>query len=414
MDLFEFRPYKVENYRIFCDYFKFFCRYDIRMNFTLEQYFTRSIPRTFETMLKPTINLIRVLILLGYLFAMLFFPDNRFLFQYRNFERKFNVQSSWLVIILAIIVLLFLDSVWYISIRHVLAYNFPFINVMDRLRRIQNHLISKRYRRSLINYYLKAGYSSGMIYRILMLIVMLATLTLYSPMLITSRFDECLFNTLIYILGLWHSSVYLGVMFVAMFHFTFTIKLLRIRFYLHVLMMKQFTEIDPNDQLKWYRLLREYNAIYFNILQLNHNSRLYFFLTEMLSKACIVFATIFYSKQFIINIYSLVIIITAMILFCLNNLLFFDLAYFPTHNHLYYCILTKWASRQQFSNKNFNRNLFVLFKSNTLIQRIQENRIGFTCGSMFLVTRFRSFDSFILNFVFILLFYKKLLLNFQY
>uniref|UniRef100_A0A6P6YB92 Uncharacterized protein LOC113796544 n=1 Tax=Dermatophagoides pteronyssinus TaxID=6956 RepID=A0A6P6YB92_DERPT len=115
---------------------------------------------------------------------------------------------------------------------------------------------------------------------------------------------------------------------------------------------------------------------------------------------------------------SLNFIIGVLSTFLSSNGLYLLLARLPYYNQnvckklLNLIANSQQRQRRKYSLFNCNRLFYLkqMIKSNLFVQKISTNQFGFTCGQIFFITRYKYLELFLMNFVLVLLFYKKIYL----
>uniref|UniRef100_A0A6P6YBI2 Uncharacterized protein LOC113796542 n=1 Tax=Dermatophagoides pteronyssinus TaxID=6956 RepID=A0A6P6YBI2_DERPT len=109
-------------------------------------------------------------------------------------------------------------------------------------------------------------------------------------------------------------------------------------------------------------------------------------------------------------------------LFIYTNGLYSRAAQLPYYNRRGCLSIMNWLARlqyqqqQQQQNNNNNRpkrpiSIRNQICSNLFGQIMSENHLGFSCGQIFPISKYKYVEIFIMNFVLILLFYKKICLT---
>ncbi|KAH7643922.1 hypothetical protein HUG17_6284 [Dermatophagoides farinae] len=164
---------------------------------------------------------------------------------------------------------------------------------------------------------------------------------------------------------------------------------------------------------------------------------------ETISKASIIFSTIFYSQGVTETIHGSIFVVCLISIFCLATGVYARLSIFPSFNQQCCERLLAWNVRisQLYSRindntnnrrinkhqhiqfnklippKNCNRKSLFLFtirqqiKINLFIQTMAKNRFGFNCGQIFFINKFKYVELILMNIPFTIMFYEKICLD---
>nr|XP_027200282.1 uncharacterized protein LOC113794362 [Dermatophagoides pteronyssinus] len=141
---------------------------------------------------------------------------------------------------------------------------------------------------------------------------------------------------------------------------------------------------------------------------------------ETISKSSIIIAVMFYSEQEEISQYCVMAIVSLLSIFFYITTLYSRVARLPSNNRRCCKSIMSWLARTQWSlpetkfYKSFKgRKIKVInrttIKSNLFVQIMRENKLGFTCGHLFFITKFKYIQLLLLNFTLIIKFYKKII-----
>lgn len=230
-----------------------------------------------------------------------------------------------------------------------------------------------------------------------------------------------LLRFLMFAVFLKHGMFMLSQMFYMLPMLMYLIEFIKIRFVQFIQTTKVKLISNKKNSLNFFpvNIIREYYLLYNETSKVNSTTKSIFIFLEYMSKVSIIFCAIFYSKQIKFGIYNYIMLTLFFILFTLTTIIYSRLSAFPYLNQLFIKLVIYWNVHNNFilMNSKNKPNLFgkiysrYFIKTNLFIQNVNRNRFGFTCGQLFLITKFRYIELFLLNFTLIMLFYKKVCLN---
>ncbi|KPM08701.1 hypothetical protein QR98_0072250 [Sarcoptes scabiei] len=433
MDLNEWRPYRITTIAdVFKVYFRLAKKYTIRMEYDLEDYKNRRINFTFGNLRRASIDFIRFLLVSVFLATMILARDTESILSAKRFETMLEIDRIDLLFLLYMAVSSLLEYLWIYTFWEILVYDSAYNEFIAIQYKFDDSKLESNNKRLLLKYFIIRGYLMGIAYKIYALFFMgLFTILSHKhyALYVTDQVTLLdLVSVLIpFFILMYHLIFVSGQMFLVMFCFEFSIRFLRIRF--QQLCSSATIQINRLNPLPT-RFMRMYYEIYANIAKFNQSAQNYFFVTELLSKINMIFLTVFYSKQTQLKSSSFLILYISVQMIVNTTLVYHMVSFFATKNLLYYRSLLINFIRFQFVTKRTSsplytkarpRNLISMkakrydcsadLKKNFFLQTMPSNMIGFTCGRLFLITSYKYVELLLMNLIFILLFYKKLLLK---
>nr|XP_027202635.1 uncharacterized protein LOC113796538 [Dermatophagoides pteronyssinus] len=171
------------------------------------------------------------------------------------------------------------------------------------------------------------------------------------------------------------------------------------------------------------KLFRKY-CYQFDDNQLDNNYRQYLtrfirlVTIELISKITIVYCSIFLSKQIEMNLFNTNLMIYLLSALIATNVLYSKASQLPYYNRCGSLSIMNWLARLQYQQQQQqqqrqqqhngrNQSIRNAIRSNLFAQSMSDNYLGFTCGQMFILTKYKFIEIFLMNFQLVLLFYKK-------
>ncbi|KAH7644386.1 hypothetical protein HUG17_6748 [Dermatophagoides farinae] len=222
--------------------------------------------------------------------------------------------------------------------------------------------------------------------------------------------------TILSMITIWRLNYMAGQLFRAMKYLLFIIEFNKIR-------SKEILQIKPPQQQRYgkqrfilhnYRFQREYVQL-FTEINIHNQSIDYIFLDiETISKIAIIFGSLFFSKQIEMNFYNTLCCVVFMAGFIYSNVIYSCVVQFPYYNQLAYRRLIDNLATLQWNQSSLSLHYriwqkYSMIRLNLFSQTMARNnhRFGYSCGHLFFITRYKFIELFLMNFVLILLFYKK-------
>nr|XP_027200277.1 uncharacterized protein LOC113794358 [Dermatophagoides pteronyssinus] len=204
----------------------------------------------------------------------------------------------------------------------------------------------------------------------------------------------------------------------------FVIELFQVKLQeLFQLVQKIFRRNWNNKILKkifWNRFQVEYVKLYSEIANFNISFGTMLLYLETISKSSIIISCMFLSEQEEISQYCIMAIVSLLSIFFYITTLYSRVARLPSNNRRCCKSIMSWLARTQWSSSKTKfyqsingRKIKIInrttIKSNLFVQIMSENKLGFTCGHLFFITKFKYIQLLLLNFTLIIKFYKKII-----
>uniref|UniRef100_A0A6P6YB22 Uncharacterized protein LOC113796540 n=1 Tax=Dermatophagoides pteronyssinus TaxID=6956 RepID=A0A6P6YB22_DERPT len=144
-------------------------------------------------------------------------------------------------------------------------------------------------------------------------------------------------------------------------------------------------------------------------------------IVEIGSKITTVYICIFLSKQNEMNFFNISLILYIVSGLLATNILYSKVAQLPYNNQRGCLLIMNWLARSQYQqqqqqqqlNNGHDRNVLQslsirnTIRLNQFAQSMSDNHLGFSCGQIFIITKYKFIEIFLMNFQLVLLFYKK-------
>lgn len=409
---------------IFEIYFSHINQYSLRIKISLSEYENREIDWSLKHLKLYIWITIRSLLVVAYLWIMIFWNDCP-IPGVRYLSTMIPIDHYDLLFIFYSIIILWIEILSFILIRLLIRYDFRLYHALNNLIQTDHNddeLMGRIFLQRFLQKYRKILLFLTIVYRSQQLLLLgiylfviedLRKKFIWKKMTSIEIFFAIFLNHFLY-----KETIFIaGTMCFEQFGFAVTGNYYLIRFQNFV---KSFRKIfSQSKSLKQYKNLTKYFNEYLHqsteISLMNHSTRECFFIIEMMSKCSIVFAMFFYDNQTKLNLYSFSVLF-AIGLFCLINAIFCGrVSAFNTWNSLFFRSIISWQSRLQFkfSQQKLSKKQALLIdeiRKNFFIQNIPNNPIGFSCGQIFRITKFKYIETQLMNGILLLLFYKRFLL----
>lgn len=439
MDLFDFLPYRIKKIdQIFHYYLKFVRFYFVRWKFSIDDYLRRESIYTTSDLLFTLFCCLRAWIAIAIIMIHIVWPENEWIISRNSLSKIVPIKGLDALLLYSILIILYVEKAWFSTFRMIRYYQFISFRHMAKI--FDEREYNKVNRKNLLRSFIYGGYVSGAIYRTFTVYLFFWALYVLVRMIEQYQNDQLRMMTIVstILLGtlIFQHFVYIaGLCFTVFFCFLFTCDLLVCKF-------RQLKEIVCVESIKkliktkrnlflfddidcFHRNFRsKYSEIFQQIADYNNDYQLFFLMSEMLSKVTIVVVVLFYSEQDVMTIYSYIITTTLTSVFLMTTIIYSRISYFDSYNLIVYRKMSNWSARlplslwKRKSFKNWKRfraksKTFItnFLKSHHFNQALTQNRIGFTCGNLFYIDKNRYAELLLMNIGFVLLFYKKSILN---
>ncbi|XP_046916002.2 uncharacterized protein LOC124496522 [Dermatophagoides farinae] len=418
---------------IFIRGFDFMKIYTFRLQFSIDDYQNQNIPWTWNTFRSTVLftSLSWVAIIGLGLLALL--PNTHPFMSYDNFERILKTERMDIFILAIFIMLIVLEAMWLHLTTNALNYRSSLVQfVINNLDYNENELSTKslKYlkRFYIIIYFIGITtfrlYIVNAIFTIIFgyywaIIFYMENLTTFKKLILSMPIFFFICIDIAYLLGQMFTTVLTFIVFVIEF---FQVKLEE----LYRLAKRMFTRSWQNNELKqlfWNRFQQQYVKLYAEIADFNKSFGSMLLYMETVSKTSIIISCMFYSRQKELSQYCLMAILSLMSEFVCVTSLYSRVARLPSYNRRCCKSIIKWLARTQWSGPDtlfYNRNLRIqklhivrrtTIKSNLFVQVMSKNELGFTCGHLFFITKFKYIEMLMMNIPLIIMFYEKICMN---
>lgn len=404
---------------IFCRCFECWKHLSHRLEYSLECYQNHCIKWNFHT-LKRTIHMTtRAWIIIISLLWIIIWPHDRLFMNVENFDEISQIKRSDLVIIELIIIFIVLEWMWFHIFKGIWIYRSSWNDFIVINYRFDDHQLRQDFHEYLTNFYVithsiaKLLYAISavtlIIFNILFIHLSIGFYLNFKITLIQLMMTMSVLSMLVH-----HLILMMGQLFLSLNYTIFVVEFLKIRLkQLHTFLriefkLFRFTTV-ANFRKIWKKFYPNYIRIYSETIKMNQTEKIIFFNLELISKSAIIISALFIGQQLKMNIMNTFVALVFIIVFCYTTLLYSRVSYLPFYNQLCSRALMDGVARQK--PIPFVLKHFYSIKSHLLIQTMANNRLGFTCGEMFFITRFKYIQLFILNFHLIIKFYKKICIS---
>ncbi|KAH7638038.1 hypothetical protein HUG17_9143 [Dermatophagoides farinae] len=395
-----------------------------RLNFPLSDYYFHRISINFETF-KPAFVMTTISWLtISLLSSMIFWPNNHLLITIKHYEEMFKTPAMNLLFSQLVMMYTFLEMLWSFFMKEALMYHSPWIDLLAVDLPIQEKKFTTKMRQNLIKIFVIINFITTITYLNLIIVIFSFSIRLnylYLPFYLDNRitmiqFSTCFPSSLLIateVISLAFQLCTSGKLFLYyLLFFTYRIKqlyriswsIIKASFYSSYLAKKRF----------WFHFFREYIILYGTTVRLNRSVKVALLIIELINKSLVIFGCVFYSKQIGMTVVNAVFIMTAIFTFIFTNFTYSRIARIPEYNRKSAQYLLQWLSRSQFQNKRLDASikrmveLRTIIKSNLFVQTMTNNQLGFTCGHLFYITKYKYNELILMNISLILMFYKQI------
>lgn len=402
--------------------------YSLRVEFSFEEYRNRTIEWNLQRLRRYIWTTLRSWLVILYIGAMSFWP-NCPIPGIHYLLGRFPVDRHDLMFGYYIIMILWVETLSLVLLRSLICYDMRLNDALQNLIQSKpeaNEMLSEKILNNFFRKYLLLSFVFNLIFRgvycfvsgIYILVLIDLFQKLYSQQLTPIEVVS------VAVMGhhLYRESIFFcGKLFNELFGFAFTGNFYLRKFINLVHLFGKVLKRKKSQQRN--RMIQQYSQEYlhqsFEISLVNHSTRKVFFIIEMMSKCSIVFILLFYNNQTQMNLYSDLLLFMVS-LFCLvSATLMAKVSSFECWNNLLFRSIISWQIRNQFSLQRKSpiyhqiygqASLLNDIRMNYFIQNISLNRIGFTCGQIFNLTKFKFIELQLMNCILVFLFYKRFLL----
>ncbi|KAH7638039.1 hypothetical protein HUG17_9144 [Dermatophagoides farinae] len=406
--------------------------YSFRMHFLLADYRDHRIKKTYETF-KPSIWItIHSWTFILLITSIVIWPENDFIMDCKFYEQMLNVQRFDLIIVELIVLSLIEEWLWLFFLKEATTYSCNFLDFLAHELPVYETRIDLKMKRYLIRYHSFTKFITTFIYSTVILWSMfLCILLLYS--IFFSYLDDNIyfiqFITSIPIsILICTNIIYMsGQFFISGTFFLFFLILFREKIKQLKNLSSTLLQYHANvsqyivKRIFWNQFYFEYIILYGKISRLNESAKVILLAMEMIAKSAIMMSCVFYSQQIKMVESNIFLVAILIIVFLYINIMYLRISILPTYNEQCLQSILRWLIRSQWRERfsvvqpkqsTFHDHIVQrihwrqTLKSNLFIQAMANNRLGFTCGHMFHINKYKFTELILLNIPFVLMLYK--------
>ncbi|KAH7638044.1 hypothetical protein HUG17_9149 [Dermatophagoides farinae] len=395
-----------------------------RLNFPLSDYYFHRVSINFVT-LKPaflitTISWLTISVFL----SMIFFPNNQLLITTKHYEEMFKTPALNLLFSQLVIMFMILEYLSFFYMKETLMYRCSLIDLLAVDIPVQEKKFTTKMRQNLIKLFVIINFIATITYlNMIILILSISILMnyLYLPFYLDNRitmiqFSTCFLLSMLLVMKIISLAFQLctsGKLFLFyLLFFIYRIKQLY-RISWSIIIASLHSSYLAKKRF-WFHFFREYIILYGTTVRLNRSVKVALLIIELINKSLVIFGCVFYSKQTGMTVVNAVFIMTAILTFIFTNFTYSRIARIPEYNRKSAQYLLQWLSRSQFHNTRLDASikrmveLRPIIKSNLFVQTMTNNQLGFTCGHLFYITKYKYNELILMNISLILMFYKQI------
>lgn len=424
---------KLQIEQIFNKGFEHWKYFTIRMEYSLSDYRIGRISKTNHSIKRGIyISIIGWAMIISFTIDI-YYPENPFFINMKLFDQMLGSQRNDLLAIELIIISIIMELTWLYLINNVLQYRCSITNFIafKKWSSFISKRLDKRVRQNLIRFYIITDFLSVTFYYTLIIaLIIVDILFTYCSIIFYSHNQITILKLVISVPAIVIITAYicylLGQLFYSLNFIIFIIEFFKIwlqqlsPFYYHYYLVEKSKNFADKTKILKFRnqFHYEYVQLYAEIRHFNHTASKIFLCIEFISKSAIIMSCIYYSFQWQMDFHNTMVIGAMLAIFLYTTGIYFRIARLPAINHLYIKSISNWLARLQYYRKNDGKKLnniseriiwYQMIKSNLFIQTMANNRLGFHCGHLFFITRYKCIELFLLNFSVIMMFYKKII-----
>ncbi|KAH9419727.1 hypothetical protein DERP_001557 [Dermatophagoides pteronyssinus] len=401
--------------------FKMFAFFNLRMNFTLMDYKHHCISKNIQTF-KPAIWLTLISwSTIIYTLLLIIFPSNTLLIDLKIYEKMLNTNRCDLIVMEILFTCIILELLWTVYIVETLEYRSSFLTFFTVDLPKFEPKIDEKMRQILIKFQAIVNFIVTGVY--LNLIILIACFSVLVPLICLKFYlenqinlNEFLTSTSFTIIIEAEILCITGQLFTSgkLSYFSLIFFKERIKRLHNVSMSIKQNSNYFLDNIHFNQFCYQYIILYNEIYRLNCTAKIILFALETLSKLSIMIACVFYSRQQKMSLINTLFVSILLSVFIFMNFAYAKIACLPSYNEQCTKNLLQWLVHLQWQSK-FKRysQIRQSIKANLFIQSMTNNRLGFTCGPLFYINKYKFFELLMLNIPWILLFYKQICFNNQ-
>ncbi|KAH9501065.1 hypothetical protein DERF_011934 [Dermatophagoides farinae] len=406
--------------------------YSFRMHFLLADYRDHRIKKTYETF-KPSIWItIHSWTFILLITSIVIWPENDFIMDCKFYEQMLNVQRFDLIMLEIIVLSLIEEWLWLFFSKEAITYSCRYLDFLAFDLSEDRTKIDLKMKRYLIRYHSIMKFITTLIYfTVILWSMFLCIMLLYS--IFFSYLDDNIyfiqFITSIPIsILICTNIIYMsGQFFISGTFFLFFLILFREKIKQLKNLSSTLLQYHANvsqyivKRIFWNQFYFEYIILYGKISRLNESAKVILLAMEMIAKSAIMMSCVFYSQQIKMVESNIFLVAILIIVFLYINIMYLRISILPTYNEQCLQSILRWLIRSQWRERfsvvqpkqsTFHDHIVQrihwrqTLKSNLFIQAMANNRLGFTCGHMFHINKYKFTELILLNIPFVLMLYK--------
>nr|XP_027200280.1 uncharacterized protein LOC113794360 [Dermatophagoides pteronyssinus] len=416
--------------KIFQRGFNYLQIFTFRLKFSLEDYKNKNIPWTLETFRWTFIFTPMTLAAIFCSGLLALKPKTHPFMKYHHIETILETNRMDLFVLDLFILSIILEAMFIQLSSEVLNYRSSFVKFIINNQNFNEARLPYQSLQFLRKFYCIL-YSIGTIGYGLYIINAIGTLGFgyYWAFIFLERnlttIDEMILSVPAFAVMCTDLSYLVGQLFTTvLFFIVFVIELFQVKLkWLYKLSHKNFNNQCKKNRSKtifWKNFQDKYVKLYAETADFNISFGKMLLYIEMVSKSSIIVSCMFYSNQKKISQYTITAILSLMSTFVCITSLYSRVARLPSYNGRCCKNIIKWLARTQWSPskakvnhpinerriRNINR---TTIKSNLFVQVMSQNQLGFTCGHLFFITKFKYNELVLMNIPLILMLILMLL-----
>lgn len=394
----------------------------VRYDFSKTDYFNKTIKLNFKLSFFQTFIQWIILSVMICVFLKFFPVFDAFVVVW---GKAIRVQHYDVFISTPIIGFIAIEKIFYDSFGQLMRYKHGMIETLYEMAKNIDGEMGRTEKLSFVDFYSKSNYYSTLGYKfsslcLVPLVFQLSYLSVveYLQANITAR--QLVLYIWMFILMNLNAAYSLSALYVIMPDFIFNLKIFRSKFTKCQFFLK-YTNSSLNVSFL-NKFITEYIHLHRRISNYNCTLKGQIQAEDLVFKLSGIIVWIFYIKQDEpLNHVSYIILFLYTATYCIFQLVLSRLGYFPEQNGKSYIYLSSLSARSQkvdifqrkksvncFNISNTNEKLRKIIKINCFVDFMASNKLGFTYGDQFLITKKEVFTNLFHDFYLLTLFYKRL------
>nr|XP_027193784.1 uncharacterized protein LOC113788524 [Dermatophagoides pteronyssinus] len=353
-----------------------------------------------------------------------------FILDCKFFEQILQVQRIDLIFVEVIVISFIEEWLWLFFLQEALTYNCQYLNFITisklnesaKVILVAMEMIAKFVIMSSCVFFsqqIKMNWSNLFIV-ILGIVVFLCVSVLYMSIATLPTYNEQCFRYILRCRLLIKANLFSQTMANNQLVFAEVIVASLIEEWLWIFFLKEaltYTSSNIVNRRFWNEFHDPYIILYSRISKLNESAKVILLAVELISKSAIMTSCIFYSQQKTMTIASTFLTFIGIVIFLCVEVLYARIAIIPTYNEQCFRSILRWIIRTQSltqskPSKHYGRlyqriQYRLLIKANLFAQTMVNNQLGFTCGHLFHINKYKFTELILMNIPLFLLLYKQ-------